>query len=172
MINCLVTIGSHDQDFSRLIQYCIDFSHASYEEFRFIYQYGFTDVSNLIFREGDVFFDFADRDCFSKLISSVDCVITHAGIGTINDSIDMGFFPIIVPRLVSKHEHTDPSQLPVCEYFVSIGKAFGFTELPTFHEFEEKIQLAVSLKKDPSIGSWRKIKNLIAQDISYFAGFK
>ena len=165
MINCLLTVGNHTQSFYRLIDYCVSFSKYFPGEFSFTVQYGHTKIDKETFSKKDIVVDFFDRNTFIKVLSSVDCVITHSGIGTINDAIEYGHYPIIVPRLLSKKEHTDPSQPEVCQYFNSINKAFCLDKLPTFRNFYKIIVNAKSKKKDPITDSWTSFQQLILSDI-------
>jgi len=50
---------------------------------------------------------------FAESSRSADVVITHAGVGTIMNLLDMGISPVIAPRRVSRHEHVDDHQTQI-----------------------------------------------------------
>lgn len=52
---------------------------------------------------------------FEEAIRSADIVITHAGVGTILQSLEMGKYPVIVPRSKSHDEHVDDHQFQIAD---------------------------------------------------------
>lgn len=47
---------------------------------------------------------------FEDSCRSADVVITHAGVGTIMNLLDMGISPLVTPRRAARHEHVDDHQ--------------------------------------------------------------
>ncbi|WP_293235289.1 glycosyltransferase [Mycolicibacterium sp.] len=47
---------------------------------------------------------------FEDASTSADVVITHAGVGTIMNLLEMGISPVVTPRRAVRHEHVDDHQ--------------------------------------------------------------
>jgi UDP-N-acetylglucosamine transferase subunit ALG13 len=50
---------------------------------------------------------------FDDCARAADVVITHAGVGTIMGLLEMGIFPVVVPRRSKRHEHVDDHQAQI-----------------------------------------------------------
>jgi UDP-N-acetylglucosamine transferase subunit ALG13 len=50
---------------------------------------------------------------FMESAASADIVITHAGVGTIMNLLDMGISPVVVPRRANRGEHVDDHQVQI-----------------------------------------------------------
>lgn len=53
------------------------------------------------------------RDDFEQCARSADVVVTHAGIGALLDLLDLGIYPVVVPRRAKRAEHVDDHQLQI-----------------------------------------------------------
>jgi UDP-N-acetylglucosamine transferase subunit ALG13 len=53
------------------------------------------------------------RDDFEQNARAADVVITHAGIGNLLDLLDLGVYPVVVPRRAKRAEHVDDHQLQI-----------------------------------------------------------
>lgn len=53
------------------------------------------------------------RDDFEQCARAADVVVTHAGIGSLLDLLDMGIYPVVVPRRAKRAEHVDDHQLQI-----------------------------------------------------------
>jgi UDP-N-acetylglucosamine transferase subunit ALG13 len=53
------------------------------------------------------------RDDFEQCARAADVVVTHAGLGTLLDLLDMGIYPVVVPRRAKRAEHVDDHQLQI-----------------------------------------------------------
>lgn len=60
---------------------------------------------------------------------NADVVVTHGGVGTILDCLDMGKRPVIVPRRVSRGEHVDDHQLDFAHEIRGAGLGAVFEAL-------------------------------------------
>lgn len=60
---------------------------------------------------------------FEAACREADVVVTHAGVGTILQLLEMGIHPVVVPRLVSEGEHVDDHQVQVCRLVGRLGVA-------------------------------------------------
>jgi UDP-N-acetylglucosamine transferase subunit ALG13 len=50
---------------------------------------------------------------FDRCARAADVVITHAGVGTVMHLLDMGIFPVVVPRRAKRNEHIDDHQVQI-----------------------------------------------------------
>lgn len=50
---------------------------------------------------------------FEQCARSADVVVTHAGVGTIMNLLDMGIYPVVVPRMSRRKEHVDDHQVQI-----------------------------------------------------------
>ena len=50
---------------------------------------------------------------FERCAKEADVVVTHAGVGTIMQLLDMGIYPVIVPRRAHRKEHVDDHQCEI-----------------------------------------------------------
>jgi UDP-N-acetylglucosamine transferase subunit ALG13 len=58
---------------------------------------------------------------FERCASEADVVITHAGVGTIMTLLDMGIYPVVVPRKAKRKEHVDDHQVQIAGLLQSRG---------------------------------------------------
>lgn len=71
-----------------------------------------------------------DRVEFQGLAAQCDVVVSHAGVGTAVDLLDMGISPVLVPRRADRGEHVDDHQ-------AQIGSTLGEKGLATVRHPEE-----------------------------------
>lgn len=60
-------------------------------------------------------------DDFENAVKEADLVITHAGVGTILQSLELGKHPIVVPRSKSHSEHVDNHQFQIAQKVQQMG---------------------------------------------------
>ena len=58
---------------------------------------------------------------FTRSAKEADVVITHAGVGTILQLLEMGKFPIVVARAKSHNEHVDDHQFQIAKKIASMS---------------------------------------------------
>lgn len=143
-IKVFVTVGTHTDSFDRLLSYCLSFFEDYSDRIMLTIQHGYTKFDRPLAMKGDgaMLIDFLSRADQKLLIKNSDVVITHAGIGTINECFGYYKKPIIVPRIVSFGEHTDPSQIELCRFFNDRQLAFGLDRLPSHSDFFQIIKAA------------------------------
>jgi UDP-N-acetylglucosamine transferase subunit ALG13 len=56
---------------------------------------------------------------FESSCRSADVVVTHAGVGTIMNLLDMGISPLVAPRRAARREHVDDHQTEIAAYLRS-----------------------------------------------------
>jgi UDP-N-acetylglucosamine transferase subunit ALG13 len=52
-------------------------------------------------------------DEFDAAARAADVVVTHSGVGTILRLLEMGIYPVVVPRIQSRAEHVDNHQTQI-----------------------------------------------------------
>lgn len=108
MKTIFVTVGNDFHSFHRLIEK-ID-EQALKISYRFVVQYGYCEYIPENISEK---YKFLKRDEYYQKFESADMIISHAGIGTIMDGIQMKKRMIIVPRLHKYNEHFNDHQMEI-----------------------------------------------------------
>lgn len=105
-----VTVGTHEQQFNRLIK-CVDELKASGKiDQEVIIQTGFCDYEPKACKWQKLF----GYEEMSKLVSEADIVITHGGPASFISVLQSGKMPIVVPRKLSFGEHVNDHQVQFC----------------------------------------------------------
>ncbi|MHA0286124.1 glycosyltransferase [Mycobacterium sp. C3-094] len=63
------------------------------------------------------------HDEFERCVRGADVVVTHSGVGTLMDLLDMGVYPLVVPRRARRREHVDDHQVQVAGVLKNRGIA-------------------------------------------------
>lgn len=82
-----------------------------------VWQLGVTDRQDL---PGKVH-DQMEADEFVSAAKDADVVITHAGVGTVIQLLELGKCPVVVPREKERGEHVDNHQFQISELLVKQG---------------------------------------------------
>lgn len=86
---------------------------------RTVWQLGTTGRSDL---PGRVLEQMSATD-FARAARNASIVVTHAGVGTILQLLDMGVYPVVVPRRKKFGEHVDDHQLQIASLLADRGIA-------------------------------------------------
>lgn len=81
------------------------------------WQVGATTRSDL---PGRVFAETSASE-FESLARDADVVISHAGVGTLLNLLELGVYPVVVPRRRSRHEHVDDHQTQIGRLVSRLG---------------------------------------------------
>jgi UDP-N-acetylglucosamine transferase subunit ALG13 len=120
----LVTLGTQDKSFKRLldnIQQEVDNGNI---KDRVIVQAGFTKYES----EDMEIFDLVDRDKFNSLINECDLLITHGGVGSILTGLKNNKKVIVCPRLAKYKEHINDHQVQIVNNFYKNGYILKYEE--------------------------------------------
>ena len=63
------------------------------------------------------------QDEFERAAREADVVITHSGVGTLMELLDLGVYPVVVPRRAERAEHIDDHQTQVAGVLAARGIA-------------------------------------------------
>jgi len=120
-----VTLGTIEgYRFDSLVDAVLDSGLA---DDRTVWQLGYTQRSDL---PGQVS-RFVSADEFAGHVRDADVVISHAGVGTILQLLEMGVFPVLATRRRERHEHVDDHQAQIAGTVnrLGVGIACETTEL-------------------------------------------
>ncbi len=113
----LVTLGTNDKSFLRLIRKIEDLIVSGIITEEVIVQAGYTKYES----EHMKVFDLIPMDRFQDLMEKCSLLITHGGVGTIISGLTKAKKVIAVPRLKKYGEHVNDHQLQIIENFSEAG---------------------------------------------------
>lgn len=112
----VVTVGTTDYSFRRLVERLVQIVPAEVEVF---WQVGATDVAGL----GIDGHPIVDADMLRREIDVADAVVTHAGAGSLLQSLEAGHIPVYVPRRQVHGEQVDDHQVELAQWAERAGLA-------------------------------------------------
>ena len=144
-----VCLGTQDKPFNRIIDYVISLKEnlKELQSEKIIIQLGQTKLiksenERIEKLENIIIYDMLKPEKMKVIIKDSDIIITHAGVGTIMECLEMGKEIIVVPRKVENLEHVNNHQEEIA--FEMEKKGF-LTKVDTYEELENKI---IMLLKD------------------------
>ena len=112
-----VTLGTQDKKFPRLLKTVEELIDSGVIKEKVIAQVGSTDYhSNKL-----EIIDYLSQVEMLRLIKEAKYIITHGGVGTIIESLNLGKKVIAVPRLKEYKEHVNDHQLEIVSEFSKLG---------------------------------------------------
>ena len=131
----LVLLGTQNNDFSRLLKEVEKNIENKIINEEVIAQVGFTKY------ESDKMetFDEISSEKMEELIERANYIITHAGVGSITDSLRKGKKVIAVPRLQKYGEHVNNHQLDIIQEFNEKGYIIGISDVSELGDAIKKI---------------------------------
>ena len=144
-----VSLGTQDKPFNRIIDYVISLKENLKEikSEKIIIQLGQTKLlksenERIEKLENIIIYDMLKPEKMKDIIKDSDIIITHAGVGTIMECLEMGKEIIVIPRKAENLEHVNNHQEEIA--FEMEKKGF-LTKVDTYEELENKI---IMLLKD------------------------
>lgn len=107
--------------------------------------------------------NFLDHDKFNDYINKSDTIITHAGVGSIINSLKAGKKVIAVARLKRYDEHIDDHQLEIVRKFSEMGMIIGLEDVS---QLENTMKNLNSAKTKPYAANTSRIINIIEEFIN------
>ncbi|MCR5507546.1 MAG: multidrug MFS transporter [Lachnospiraceae bacterium] len=105
-----VTVGTHEQQFDRLIE-CVDtLKGKGIIDDEVVIQNGFSKYPIQNCRHKDFF----DHEQMLENYKNAGIIIMHGGPSSIMRALQLGRIPIVVPRQKKFHEHVNDHQLEFC----------------------------------------------------------
>ena len=145
-----VSLGTQDKPFNRIIDYVISLKEnlKELQGEKIIIQLGQTkllksDNERIKNLENIIIYDMLQPEKMKDIIKDSDIIITHAGVGTIMECLEMDKEIIVVPRKVENLEHVNNHQEEIA--FEMEKKGF-LTKVDTYEELENKISMLLKDK--------------------------
>ena len=130
----LVTLGTQDKGFERLLKEIDNLIKKELITDKVIVQAGHTKYES----KNMELFDFKSQKELDKLRKEADLIISHAGVGSILDSLKYGKKVIGVARLKKYGEHTNDHQLQILEKFSNDGYIIKAQSVDKLYDAIEK----------------------------------
>ena len=130
-----VTLGNQDNKFDRLLKQIEDDIKNNNIKEKVIVQAGFTLFKSDLMEIHDYF----SMDEFEELIKKCNLLITHGGVGSINDALKREKKVIAVARLKKYNEHTNDHQLQIIKKFDRLGYLMGVKDVSELSNALKKV---------------------------------
>lgn len=160
-----VTVGTHEEQFDRLIKEIDELAQERYLTDKIHVQTGYSkyELKNL---QGKKMYTYKEMDC---LYNEANIIITHGGPASIFSAISRGKVPIVVPRNPEYGEHVDNHQIKFCEYMEKKKKVIAVYDIK---DLRKKILEYDNLTKDFDISNSNNKKEFINKLMEYMNHIK
>lgn len=133
-----VTLGTQNQQFTRIIDYVINSKVLENE--LIIVQSGNTKYNKEYDKKRIYIYDFIFKEEYVGNIQNASLVITHGGVGSIFDGLLNKKKVFAIPRLSKNLEHVDDHQFEICEILEKEGYiSYMHREKTSLNDFDEYI---------------------------------
>lgn len=121
-----VTVGTQDKEFKRLIEYVLRLKEELQiiKKEKILIQHGKTNIDEFLNRIQNLGIETVDFCNFKQIdenIQKSEIIISHAGVGTIMETLKSNKNIIVIPRLEKYKEHTNNHQLDIAKEFSKKG---------------------------------------------------
>lgn len=103
-----VTVGTHEQQFDRLVKYMDDYANVEKQEVIIQTGYSTYQPNNCYWKP------FFSYDEMNKCFNDANIIITHGGPSSFLSALQLGKIPIVVPRKKEYGEHVNDHQVLFC----------------------------------------------------------
>lgn len=133
----LVLLGTQNKPFGRLLKAISrEIKNGNIKD-KVVAQTGCT-----VYKDENIeMFDYKPKEEINELINKASIIITHGGVGTIIECLNLGKKVIVAPRLSKYKEHTNNHQLQITKEFHEKGYI-----LPLY-KFSDLADVLVQIKK-------------------------
>lgn len=135
-----VTVGTQDKQFRRLLEEVERLIKNGKIIDTVIAQIGNTKFKTDLDSKHMHLIEFTTQREIEALIQNADLIITHGGVATIIESLNMNKKVIAVPRLKKYKEHVNDHQLQIVENFNHSGYIIGTTGVEGLEKALERAQ--------------------------------
>jgi len=105
--------------------------------------------------------EFCSSDAFVKWVQEADCVVSHAGMGTIAQTLKYGKPTVVVPRKVELGEISNQHQFDTCEQLELERKILVAYEVDQLPKKLEEAKSFVPDQADTSKGILEEVRRFI-----------
>lgn len=152
----LVTLGTQDKNFVRLLEKIDQLINNSLIKDKVIVQAGFTKYNS----ENMEIFDLIPQDEFNDLMDKADIIITHGGVGNIISALEKNKKVIAVPRLAKYGEHINDHQTQIIAKFNALGYIIGLQDVD---ELDDAVKQIKKFKPKKFVHDNSKMLNLVSE---------
>lgn len=152
----LVTLGTQDKNFVRLLEKIDQLINNGLIKDKVIVQAGFTKYNS----ENMEIFDLISQDEFNDLMDKADIIITHGGVGNIISALEKNKKVIAVPRLAKYGEHINDHQTQIIAKFNALGYIIGLQDVD---ELDDAVKQIEKFKPKKFVHDNSKMLNLVSK---------
>ena len=152
----LVTLGTQDKNFVRLLEKIDQLINNGLIKDKVIVQAGFTKYNS----ENMDIFDLIPQDEFNDLMDRADIIITHGGVGNIISALEKNKKVIAVPRLAKYGEHINDHQTQIIAKFNALGYIIGLQDVD---ELDDAVKQIKKFKPKKFVHDNSKMLNLVSE---------
>jgi UDP-N-acetylglucosamine transferase subunit ALG13 len=135
----LVTLGTQDKPFSRLLEAVQRAVDQGALKDRIVVQAGYTKFSS---RDMEVF-DYIEEEKFAAFLKQADLIITHGGVGTIMTGLREHKKILAAARLAQYKEHHNDHQTQLLEAFARDGYLIYMKDLSDIRPYLKQAETFV-----------------------------
>ncbi|NLD78730.1 MAG: hypothetical protein GX641_00125 [Mollicutes bacterium] len=154
----LILLGTQDKSFHRLLEEISRLLDNGKIKDQVIVQAGYTKYIDKRMK----IFDFINPSDLKKYVLECNYLITHGGVGSIMDGIQLKKKIIAIPRLKEYHEHDNDHQLEIIKEFNDLGYIVG---LNSVQELEKGLKIIKTFKPKVFKSNTGKIIKIIKEYI-------
>lgn len=152
----LVTLGTQDKTFVRLLEKINQLIDQGLIKDKVIVQAGFTKYNS----DNMEIFDLIPQDEFNSLMAQADLIITHGGVGNIISALEKNKKVIAVPRLAKYGEHINDHQTQIIAKFNDLGYIIGLQDVD---ELDKAIKEVKKFKPQKFVHDNSKMLSLVSK---------
>ena len=141
----LVTVGTHNQGFDRLVKKMDEIAEELGEEV--VVQKGHTSYEPRNAR----FFDFASRGEMEKWVEKARVVVTHGGAGSIVFALGKNKPVVVVPRLKKYGEHVNDHQIELARALEKEGRVKAVLDVKDLKRCIQEAEGATLIKREKPV---------------------
>lgn len=157
----LVLLGTQNKPFDRLLKAISKEIKNGNIKDKVVAQIGCT-----VYKDENIeMFDYRPKEEINELINKANIIITHGGVGTIIECIDLGKKIIVAPRLSKYKEHTNNHQLQITKEFAEKGYIIP---LYKFSDLSDALHKAKKFKTKKYESNNENFRNKIKEYIDNF----
>ena len=153
----LVTLGTQEKQFNRLADAMVEYARMHPKE-EIVIQAGHTKCES----DSCQVFDYIPKEKMKEYQTKASLIITHGGVGSILEAVQLKKTVIAVPRLKKYHEHLNDHQLQVVAQFTNDGYILGCFDVK---DLDKCIKKAKTFHPKPFVSNQKHFLTCIKDEI-------
>ena len=131
-----VTVGTQDKEFRRIFDMVEEQIKLGNINEEVVAQIGCTKFESKNIKT----YKFMEKEEYNKFMKNARIVITHAGVGSLIEGLNLNKKMIVIPRLKEYGEHVNDHQLQILETFENRGHILAVRNTEEFTDALNKIK--------------------------------